>query len=319
LGLAVINAGLADVDPTRVQPIAHLGPDGQALTSWLLLPPRRSGAPPPPLVIRPYSGLSYGEAPVDLANERGFVGNYRALVGHGYAVLVPSLPLPRDRLDPMPGLADRILDIVDAAAKAPATAGTFDPGRLALVGHSYGGYTVQAAIGQSNRFRAAISMSGLSDLFSKWETLATAYRAMPQDGAMFNWSMGSVEAGQDEMFRPPWADPARYARNSPLYAVDHIKTPLLLFHGDQDLIMVEQSDAMFAALYREAKDAILVTYWGEGHGINSPGNVRDLFQRTFSFLDEHLNVAARGDTAAPPASPAPGPASVAPTPPPQRP
>lgn len=304
LTLAEINTGLREIDPPRVLAVRHPGPDGQPLTSWLLLPPRAPGAPPPPLVIRPYSGMSFTGPPHDLTGERGFVGHYRTLVGHGYAVLAPSLPLPRGRTDPMPGLADRILAIVDAAAADPSTAGTFDPTRLALLGHSYGGYTVLAAIGQSDRFRAAISVSGLSDMFSKWETLAAVYRAMPEDGPMFNWSMGSVESGQDEMFKPPWADLARYARNSPMYAVDRIHTPVMLMHGDQDIVTIEQSDAMFAALYREDKDAILVTYWGEGHMIDSPGNVRDLYARTFRFLDEHLGVGPQAGAAAPAAGPA---------------
>jgi dipeptidyl aminopeptidase/acylaminoacyl peptidase len=316
LRLGEINASLDEVDPPRVLPIRHRGPDGQALTSWLLLPPRAPGAAAPPLVIRPYSGSSYVEPPEDLTGERGFVGHYRTLVGHGYAVLVPSLPLPRGRTDPMPGLADRILAIVDAAARDPATAGTFDPDRLALLGHSYGGYTVLAAIGQSDRFRAAISVSGLSDLFAKWETFAGVYRAMPEDGPMFNWSMGSVEWGQDEMFKPPWEDPARYARNSPLYTVDRIHTPVMLMHGDQDIVTLEQSDAMFAALYRQDKDAILVTYWGEGHMVDSPGNVRDLYARTFEFLDEHLAVTSTVGGAERPGSPGPAPASSAPRPPP---
>jgi dipeptidyl aminopeptidase/acylaminoacyl peptidase len=311
LRLAEINAGLSDVDATRILPITHRGPDGQILTSWLLLPPQRPGASPPPLVIRPYSGLSYRTPPHDYANERSFVGNFRALVGHGYAVLVPSLPLPAKRTDPMPGLADRILEVVAAAAKAPSTAGTFDPDRMALVGHSYGGYTVMAAIGQSDRFKAAISMSGLSDMFAKWHTLASVNRVMSQEAAQFNWGSGSVESGQDEMFKPPWADPARYLRNSPMYAVDRIKTPLLLFHGDQDVVTIEQSDAMFAALYREGKDAISVTYWGEGHLLDSPGNVRDMYARTFAFLDEHL-AKVEGGVSTQPQSPAHGPANGAP-------
>ena len=31
-----------------------------------------------------------------------------------------------------------------------------------------------------------------------------------------------------------------------------------------------------------------MTYWGEGHAILSPANVRDLYARVFSFLGDHL-------------------------------
>jgi hypothetical protein len=40
--------------------------------------------------------------------------------------------------------------------------------------------------------------------------------------------------------------------------------------------------------YRQDKDAILLTYFGEGHGLRSPGNVRDFYSWAFGFLDEHL-------------------------------
>jgi dipeptidyl aminopeptidase/acylaminoacyl peptidase len=127
-----------------------------------------------------------------------------------------------------------------------------------------------------------------------------------------------MESGQGRMGVPPWADPARYARNSPLLQADAITTPLLLAHGDQDgAVPLTQSEAMFSALYRQNKDALLVTYWGEGHYISSPGNVRDLYARVREFLDAHLalpTTAAEG----PAESPAPGPASSAPTPPPGR-
>lgn len=313
LVVASVNAGWADLDPPRVRRVRHTGPEGQPLVSWLFLPPARPG-PPPALIVRPYLGASYAAEPRDLPAERGFVTDVRALVGHGYAVLVPSLPLPATRADLMPGLADRLLGIVRAAATDPVLTGAFDPERLGLWGHSFGGYSVMATITQTDRFRAAVSISGVSNLVSKWETLASVYRVSPEEGAMFNWSMGSVESGQSQMGGPPWADLDRYRRNSPLFAADRIRTPLLLMHGDQDLIVINQSEAMFAALYRQSRDAQMVVYWGEGHGIASPGNVRDLYARAFAFLDERLGpIDADGG---PPSSPAVAPANGAPTPPP---
>jgi dipeptidyl aminopeptidase/acylaminoacyl peptidase len=315
--LAQINRDYGSVESPRVVPIAHKGPDGQPLTSWLFLPP--APAVPPPLIVRPYPGAAYAKAPNDPPSIFGFMTSVRMMVGHGYAVLVPSLPSAAGRTDPMPGLAGRILEIVDAAAQAPSTSGAFDSGRLALWGHSYGGYAVMAAITQTDRFRAAVSLSGLSDLESKWGTMQTPYRVAPEEGMMMNWSAGSTESGQDEMRRPPWEDPERYRRNSPLMAADRIHTPLLLIHGEQDPIPLAQSETMFAALYRQNKDAILATYWGESHAILSPGNVRDMYARAFAFLDEHFKRPERDAAAAPGASPAGGLASDAPTPPAPRP
>lgn len=311
--LAEANAPLAATDAPVIRPIHHRGPDGQALTSWLYLPPASSDSPPP-LVVRPYSGGSYPVPPRELYAERGFMTDVRTLVGHGYAVLVPSLPLPRDRGDPVAGLAGRILAVVDAAAADPALAGAFDPGRLALWGHSYGGYTVMAVIGQTDRFKAAVAIAGFSDLISKWAALPAVHRVAPEEGLRANWSAGAVEQGQDGMQVPPWRDPERYLRNSPLLAANRIATPLLLAHGDQDIIPLPQSEAMFAALYRQDKDAILLTYFGEGHGLRSPGNVRDLFAQAFGFLDAHLAAPVSDPRGARSTSPGPGPASTEPRP-----
>jgi dipeptidyl aminopeptidase/acylaminoacyl peptidase len=76
----------------------------------------------------------------------------------------------------------------------------------------------------------------------------------------------------------------RYASNSPVLLADRIQAPVLLIQGDQDPIPLSQGEEMFSALYRQGKDAEEVTYWGEGHIISSPGNVRDLYARAFGFL-----------------------------------
>jgi dipeptidyl aminopeptidase/acylaminoacyl peptidase len=188
----------------------------------------------------------------------------------------------------MVGMVDRILLAVDAAAASPETAAAFDPDRVALLGHSYGGYTTMAAITQSNRFRAAVAISGISNLITNWEYQPSLQRLAPEEGLRFNWSTGYTESSQGGMGVPPWSDPDRYIRNSPVFAADKIVTPLLLLHGDQDVVDLAQSEAMFSALFRQSKDAQLVTYWGEGHAIMSPGNVRDMYTRIFDFLDARL-------------------------------
>jgi dipeptidyl aminopeptidase/acylaminoacyl peptidase len=226
-------------------------------------------------------------------------------------VLVPSLPTPRADPGPMADLGPRLVAIVDAAAADPVLRGAFDPARVALWGYSFGGYTVDAAIGQTDRFRAAIAIAGPSEFISQWETMPALHRSVPEEGLMINWSAGSVETGQEEMGAPPWVDAQRYLANSPVMAADRIHTPLLLIHGDQDAVPLTQSEAMFSALYRQDKDAILVTYWGEGHAFTSPGNVRDLFARAFSFLDAHFATAGAAEN---PVNREDGPASGAPTP-----
>lgn len=311
LQLSQVNAALSNVEPPLVIPILHVGPKGQPLTSWLYLPSILEGAPPP-LVVRAYSGDVYTATPRGLSGAGGLMTDVRTLVGHGYAVLLPSLPRAQGSTEPMADLAAHILAVVDAAAATPSVQGRFNPTRLALWGHSYGGYTVMAAIGQTDRFKAAVSISGVSDLLSKWSSLPVARRVAPDQGSWSNWSTGNTESGQNAMGAPPWSAPDRYLRNSPLLFADRIHTPLLLIHGDQDLIPLAQSEAMFSALYRQDKDAELLTYWGEGHYISSPAHVRDAFARAFRFLDRNLGPARAA--AARPQSPGPASANDGPRP-----
>lgn len=313
--VVTINAGLGDTDVPEVVAAPHLGPRGEALTSWLYLPRPRGDGAPAPLVVRPYLGSSFPAPPRPLYMASDFFQNLRLLTAHGYAVLVPSLPAPPGGLtDPAEGVAERILAVVAAVEAAPALRGRVDTSRAALLGWSFGGYTTMAAITQTDRFKAAVAMDGISDLAAYWSTIAPARALVPEDGYGVIGATGTVESTQPQLGAPPWKDPERYRRNSPFWAADRIRTPLLLIHGGQDPISLSQSQAMFSALFRQGKDAMLVTYWGANHAVTSPGDVRDVYARTFAFLDEHL----RPDDEAPTANPAPGPASAAPRPPRQR-
>jgi dipeptidyl aminopeptidase/acylaminoacyl peptidase len=66
----------------------------------------------------------------------------------------------------------------------------------------------------------------------------------------------------------------------------------MLIHGDQDFVNINEAEQLFAALYRQGKDAQLLRYWGEGHEYSSPGNITDMWERIFVFLDENLNKSA---------------------------
>jgi dipeptidyl aminopeptidase/acylaminoacyl peptidase len=293
VALAAVNASLGEIDAPRILPVRHLGPEGQPLTSWLYLPPTRPGSPPPPLVVRAYLGDRYPGPPTDGSPPYGFAHGIRMLLGHGYAVLTPSLPKPAGTNEPLAGMGARLLQVVDQAAKDPVTAGAFDPQRLAIWGYSYGGYTVMAALGQTDRFKAGVEIAGISDLVVHWGQLAGAPGVAPEEKPWSISTANGAESAQGSMGLPPWADPARYVRNSPLFYADRIATPLLMVRGDQDPLPITQGDLMFSALVRQNKDAILVTYRGETHQILSPGNVRDLWRRAFAFLDAHLGPATR--------------------------
>lgn len=284
----LLNRALADVVAPEIRAVRHPGPSGETLTSWVLLPALPPGSPAPPLVVWPYLGAVYPTSPfmADAHNDT-ILMQPAVLVGAGYAVLLPSLPYPPGP-DHAAGLADRVLAIVSAAQLTPDLAVRFDASRLAVWGHSYGGYSTLALITQTSRFRAAIADASISDLFSMEGTFETNRRPWPEEGVSTPYTAGWTEDLQGGTEAPPWAAADRYLRNSPALQADRITTPLLLTHGEQDGIPLQQSEEMFSALFRQDKDAVLMTFWGEGHSLSSPGNLRIYYQRTLDWLDGRL-------------------------------
>ena len=281
--LLTLNAALAAVSPATVQAIRHRGPDSQSLTSWLYLPPGLRSGQKPPLIVIPYPGDVHADAPDE--HDPGSLrlyNNVQVLVGRGYAVLVPSLPYAAGR-EPVQGLADQVLAVVDAAvAQAPV-----DGARLAVWGHSYGGYAALAMATQTDRVKAVIASAAIADLTSFYARLAPYNYAVPEAGVMAMSSAGWSESGQARMNGPPWTDPDRYRRNSPITLVDRIGAPMMLIAGDMDKDPT-QAQEMFTSLYRQNKDAILLIYRGESHVILGPGNVRDEYARVFAFLADQV-------------------------------
>lgn len=278
-----LNPQLAAVEFGSVRPVAHRGPNGETLTSWVVLPANWRADAPPPLVVLPYPGLGvYGPAaPPEAARAGAGLTNIspHVLAGHGYAVLYPSLPRDRYPDDPAQDLAAQILTVVDAVGAA----GLADPNRVALWGHSFGGHAALAAATQSDRFKAIVCTAGVADIVSAWGHYGI--QSTPEEGFAFTGVAGYVETGQMRVGGPPWTDPDRYVRNSPLFHADKITAPVLLAYGDLDEYGDGQGGEMFSALYRQGKDAKLLTFWGEGHVVSAPGNVQRLYDEVLDWLD----------------------------------
>jgi dipeptidyl aminopeptidase/acylaminoacyl peptidase len=96
-----------------------------------------------------------------------------------------------------------------------------------------------------------------------------------------------LEYGQTRMGAASWADIARYQRNSPIFAADRIKTPLMLIHGDLDYIPIGQAEEMYTALRRTGTPVSFLRLWGEGHSIEGAPNVRAAWAHIFAWLAQH--------------------------------
>ena len=65
----------------------------------------------------------------------------------------------------------------------------------------------------------------------------------------------------------------------------------MIVQGDMDYVTINQGEEFFTALYRQHKRARFVRYWGEGHVLESPANIKDLWQRMYAWFDEFFAAA----------------------------
>jgi dipeptidyl aminopeptidase/acylaminoacyl peptidase len=148
--------------------------------------------------------------------------------------------------------------------------GIADPNRLGIGGWSYGGYMAAWAVTQTNRFKAAVSGAGMSDLATEFGT---------EDGPAYDeWFYGL-----------PYEKLEGFAKSSPMTYVRNVHTPTLLLHGENDRTdPLGQSQMFYRALKRYGVESEFVVYPREPHGLQEEKHQIDRLNRVVRWFDAHL-------------------------------
>jgi dipeptidyl aminopeptidase/acylaminoacyl peptidase len=214
--------------------------------------------------------------------DNGFNGRAAFLANHGYAVFHPSVNLVVGR----PG--ESWAKGVTAAANKLIDMGIADPDRLGVHGTSYGGYATVLLLTETDRFKAAINISGKVNMVS-------FYTDSPRLGVR---NTHAPEKSQDRIGGTLWEYPERYLDHSAIMRADRIKTPLLNITGDQDPnVPASQSREIYYALRRLGRDVEWVRYVDGGH--RPPNSVResiDFENRILAWYDKYLKSDSRPTT-----------------------
>jgi hypothetical protein len=180
-----------------------------------------------------------------------------------------------------------MLDAVEAATRKVIEMGYADPKRIGINGHSYGGEGA-AFIGTRSRLFAAVGMgAGVTDLYFDFnQNWGWSYQVTGGSGAngsdYYLYSQGREGAS-------PWDKPEMYMFESALTHVREVTAPFLIMHGTADpTVAFTNGLAMYNALRYNGKNAILLAYPGEGHGLRGVANRKDLTIRYFQFFDHYL-------------------------------
>jgi dipeptidyl aminopeptidase/acylaminoacyl peptidase len=269
--------------PSRL--VQWRGRDGQTLRGAVLLPPDYRDGQRYPLIVKVYGGEAMSNSARRFGMSPHPVDNLHILATRGYAVFQPDSSLRVG--SPVRDLFDTLMPGVDKVIEM----GIADPDRMAIMGHSYGGYSTLALLTQTDRFRAAMMSAGFGNLLS-------LYGRMDASGHSFG--TGYLEDGQGRMGGPPWQYFQRYLDNSPTFHLDRVKTPLLIVHGALDpTVPPEQAEEVFVGLRRLGREVVYARYEGEEHwqGTWGRANVLDYWTRVLGWFDTHL--APRPPAAAP--------------------
>jgi len=281
--LVTANDFLQNVAEGEYKPVEYTSLNGEKLKGWVLLPHGFVAGKRYPVIAWVYPGIIYGDrSPNETIDDSGSL-NLQILAANGYAVLFPSMPLAKEGLteDPLLRLPEGVLPAVEKAIEM----GIADPERLFLMGQSFGGFATYGLVTQTQRFKAAVALAGLSDLISLYGQF-DARRRYTDNANEYLSLQALMESAQIGMGNPPWKDLGRYIRNSPVFYVDRVQTPVMIIQGDLDYVAMQQGEEFFMSLYRQGKRAEFVRYWGEGHVLESPANIRDMWKHIFAWFEE---------------------------------
>jgi dipeptidyl aminopeptidase/acylaminoacyl peptidase len=248
--------------------------DGLPLQSYLTLP--RPSAEPPPLVLVVHGG------PHD-RDEWGYAPRHQWLANRGYAVLSVnyrgSTGYGRAFLHAADGeWGGRMQDDLEDAVGWAIHNGHAEPGRIAILGSSYGGYAALYAVTRtSSPFACAVSFCGVTDLPGLMETL-------PRD-----W-LPRFSLWKRRLADPDTPEGLEWLKNrSPIGRVDRVQVPLLVAQGLRDpRVCWRQATSFVDALRRSGKTVSYVAFPGEGHSLKKPANILAFAALTERFLANHI-------------------------------
>ena len=285
--LTDLNPWLRDRYVAQPERYQFTAPDGWGIEGWLLKPENFDPGRLHPLVLEIHGGPhgQYGWA---------FFHELQMLAGMGYLVLYAN-PRGSD------GYGERFrsevvrdwggkdyVDLMTAVDQLIERSGAVDTSRMGIGGGSYGGYMTNWAIGQTDRFAAAVAMRSISNLVSEYA-----------QHDIVIW--GSLELGP-----PPWPDLDELWRRSPIRNVQNIKTPLLLTCGEMDLrCAISQSEEMFGAMRLLGKTVELVRFPEESHDLSRSGRPDrrvERLRRIAGWFERFLGTAASERPAEAPAA-----------------
>ncbi len=157
-----------------------------------------------------------------------------------------------------------------------------DANRVGILGGSYGGYMVLAALAfKPEEFAVGVDIFGISNWLRTLESMPKWWEA--QRAALYK-EVGDPEKDKDFL-----------KETSPLFHADQIRRPLMVVQGANDPRVIKpESDDIVGAVKKNGVPVEYVVFPDEGHGFTKKKNQIEGWSAILKFLDRYLKQGDRG-------------------------
>ncbi len=169
-------------------------------------------------------------------------------------------------------------DLADCVASKEmlVATGYVDPDRIGIIGGSYGGYMVLAALTLApDEFAVGVDLFGISNWIRTLESIPPWWESFRV--ALY------TELGD------PAEDRERLHRISPLFNAANITRPLMVLQGANDpRVLQVESDEIVEAARTNGVPVEYIVFEDEGHGFMKKENQMEGYKAILEFLDQYL-------------------------------
>jgi dipeptidyl aminopeptidase/acylaminoacyl peptidase len=264
-------AGLSQDELVEPELVRYPSFDRLEIPAWLYRPRGASSPRGFPVVVLVHGGPESQARPI-------FNPVIQYFVHRGYAVFVPNVRGSTGygktymHLDDREKRMDAVADL-KYGAEWLIQQGLADPKRIAVMGGSYGGFMVLAALTAApDLWAAGVDIVGIANFVTFLE------RTGPWRRKLREAEYGSLERDRELL-----------ERISPIHSVERIRAPLLIIHGANDpRVPVSEAEQIVERLKALGRTVEYLRFDDEGHGIVKLKNKLIAYPVIAEFLDRHL-------------------------------